>query len=1540
MQNASTVAYDERVNRSANVRRYEKTLNAKIAETFKSHEQRTDQIIRNSNLTVKGKRKLKNDIRKSIETAKNEAYKTSKLSLLDFVGDQISFGFQNFENAIGKIWRTKRPSRRVAEEIVLKRPLISNKTLLQGWEGVSISERKRIEQLIRRGIAQGLSPEDIALAVRKSNIHKITRNQSRTLTTTAMTSVYAQADQAIYKANEGALKGYQYIAILDASTTPTCAFRDGKIFDVDDIDMLPPAHYGCRSTTSPVFKSWEDFNKLENLAQVRKRNLSQLSSKQIAFYDGLTPLKESYNDWLLRQSYETQLKHLGSTGKVDLFQRNKLHIGRFGDLDGNPLTLQSLRAITDEYTPPGETAKFASARQKLDNLKLPISTPEDITDKLRRDIAQYYILQANELDGNLSLMNYRGITMQSKNARKRAVLSRPPTESELVYNPVLKRYVDARLYQPDPSVLTTSLRLLDESDALKEVDREIVKDIVGRLNGAISVNQQAVVADNLRILFTRYRKNPEPWGNFKAVVNAQIKFDMLNVSDNLETALRANSDVLKKLKKDGYIDPVLGVTSLDELHDNLISNIKAKLHWERSVAPKVARELRDVFDRNIPIWLQRRLKDPNTMKKFYTKFAHRLSMSSSPDIDELAVGLGRDLYTLANMNGTKDKWRKLGMDLLNANNKFFKLESFGVQKRRMRSMISGQYFGQYYDTFSQNLIVTDSRIKTYERLSRQVDVGMRVPIKHNKLLIRRGSKEYWIDDGLQGYTNTGIPITSTSSYSDFPEAMIDRDFVEALNWTSRTRYTIDEDMFDFSEALLNFRDDKGKAKFFDDLNEYRHYMAGRDDTYERFTAMKWLRKDKSEFGNMPFVDHRGRVYERGLISPQSGESYRGFLSTAQERVLGENGYNLLNDQLGGFLGGISDKLEGRFNALSFTGRQKIAEKYRQEMVEIGNLILRRKPNDIRKFLQHPLVAQIEGEEMNKFMRFAVEYAKLDTYLAGDFKHINKLNSYKTTFAMEVDASSSGAQIIALTTRNKLLAQYSNVVPTEQKNRLYDIVARDTFNDPRFKKINERLNLGEKDLRKAAKYKVMVSLYGAGEKTGLIQIEKNLAKILDKKDILTITSTDRNKVLDQISARAAKFKQFDPETYNELMTLRKQAKDVMDNGRSFEDSLIKHLWFIDDASKQIVNKISAGYEKSGLMTPKDFLEVGKIMSEYSAEQAPILKSFTKYFGRLAEEFLKNSKPSQATIDWKSVVSLKFFGKDKNKGFKVPERVAEFLGLDSSKPVTRRLLESYLEKDHPLFDLLYGVNAPRDRQTGRSYAGFDLDFGKKIGKVPVLKGFEFLETNSLPKSWTSVPSVNMDGKVIEQVFRQTFEEKLNYFDNDGKRITNIINVNQKSEASLLDVIFNRSGKINDIADVIDARTAYGVNFNHSNDSVMVRRFHLWGSKNKIPTSTVHDAFMTNIGDLPFATEALRKIYADFLDNNAILMTLNEMKARGLPAHIYKRYLDEAIDIGLIPVPGRSVIDGKVLTVDDILTKEDILENIRTDFSEDYGWYGIGI
>ena len=1695
--NANTKIYDRTIDRAAMIRLYERRIQGKVDVVLDGHKVRVDKLIRDASLSEKGFRRLQEAVDQELLKTFKEAHNISKRSLLDLVSDQVSYTYQTVESTMGRIWRTRRPQRRVAEEIVLSRPLHSDQTLAAGWAGISLGEKKRIESTIRQGLAEGLSQEEIALNVRRGSLHKITRNQSRALVTTATTSVYAQADHEVYKANEKAIQGWQYVAVLDSRTTPICSHRDGTIYPVDDKRHLPPAHYNCRSTTVPVFKSWDDISKLEGVAQVRKQNLKKLTPKQIQFYDGLTPLKESYHSWLSRQRTEVQLRHLGDYKKVELFHSGQLHIKKFTNDAGNSIGIKELRALTDtEYGIQGDTRKFAVAKEKLDAMQLGASRPDDFINNkdLAKTLEDYYLLQSKDLEGTLSLTNYRGVLIGSKRNAKRRVLTNPPREDQVIFNPINNRYEDSRIYQPNIGVFNNSLRLIDESKDLLPRDKEFITGLINRLDQKMSINERAVVADNLRILFSRYRRKPEVWSNFKAVSQAQVKFDVMNISDSIETQLRKDRDLLGRLKQSNYIDPVLGNTQLQEIHDNFIPNILARNRWEDKTAPKIARELQSIFDSDLPNIVNLRLNDYDK-KQFYLKFAHRLALSDTPDFDQMAVGLGRDLYNLANINGNRRQWFQAGKKILESDRakKFYELETFGVQKRRMKSRMSGQYFGPYYDTFSMNIRITDPRIQEYAKLERAIQVGLRTGIidGKNQLVVRKRSKTYWIDRGLLGYEDTRIPITSTSSFSEFPDEFIDDNFVNALMWTSKTKYKVDKDFHDFIDKLMYFEDDRGRAKYFHGLNEYRHYITSRGDSYERFKAMEWLKKNDTAFANMPFIDHRGRIYDRGFIGPQSGETFRPFLNTAEVKNLGVTGFRAYEDQIGAFLGGLDDFFEGRYNSLSFSGRQKIAAKWRPELVKIGNHMLRGKPNDIRAILENPIVGRIEGEELGKFFRFAIESAKMDNYLKmnlgefpvkGELFHIStkplkdlklnprvpnnflvkegfedgttprvsfasnvddalkamsmnlkgkklyvyrappgtdykipttkqvpdvkitserwvlspveleplgsiqvkdaidiplkykygdntaslygwnwskiksdinpyskfsleKLNQYKTALAMEQDASSSGAQIIALTTRNKQLAELSNVIPTSQKKRLYDEIAAATFNDPRFRAINQKLGLSEKDLRKASKAQNMVTFYGAGERTGILNVETKLAKILDKDtNLLVVKASERDKVLSEISARIARVERFDPEAALELRALRNNVRDIFNKGLNPGQDIIEQLYFLDPATKDIVDKLSQAYSK--IVTPDDFKQIAKIMSEHLAEQVPILKDFTKYFGRLAEDFLVNADPAKSNFDWKSIWKIATLGKP-SKHFTIPDRVSEILGIKAGERISEKILKrfGFYNKDTTLYSIIHGVKAPTGRRTGAKFTKFEINYPtidlkkKALGKQKDLVEYELFYANKMPKSWTNVPWVNFDKKTIEQHFTQRFEERLVYKNKDGEWVTNILQVPQKTEATWWEQIINKSGKINDIADATKARTAFAVNGNHSNDAVIVKKFHLWGRKHGISTSTIHDAFFTNIADMMTARKALRSIYADSLKVNVIEETLKEMRARGMPKILYDKYRNEAIELGLIPVVGRSRINGKLLKEEDVLKAQDILKDFEENFAKDFGWYGVG-
>lgn len=290
-ENVNTFIYDRQVNRAAMIRLYEKRVTGKIEVIFDGHSIRLDNLIKKSG----NKKEFTDLLDKEISKTYKEAYNTSSRSLLDLASDQLSYTTQTLQQAVSDIWDVRKPQRRISEEIVLRNPLYKNTTLNTGWGGIAITEKKRIESMIRSGLDKGQTVDEIATTVRKSNILDISRNNARALVITGITSVHAQVDQEVYLANEKALQGWQYVAVLDSRTTALCAERDGNIYPISDFAHLPPAHYRCRSTTLPVVKSWDDLGKLEGVSQIRRRNLQNLTPKQVQYYDGLTPLKESYN---------------------------------------------------------------------------------------------------------------------------------------------------------------------------------------------------------------------------------------------------------------------------------------------------------------------------------------------------------------------------------------------------------------------------------------------------------------------------------------------------------------------------------------------------------------------------------------------------------------------------------------------------------------------------------------------------------------------------------------------------------------------------------------------------------------------------------------------------------------------------------------------------------------------------------------------------------------------------------------------------------------------------------------------------------------------------------------------------------------------------------------------------------------------------------------------------------------------------------------------------------------------------------------------
>ena len=331
---------------------------------------------------------------------------------------------------------------------------------------------------------------------------------------------------------------------------------------------------------------------------------------------------------------------------------------------------------------------------------------------------------------------------------------------------------------------------------------------------------------------------------------------------------------------------------------------------------------------------------------------------------------------------------------------------------------------------------------------------------------------------------------------------------------------------------------------------------------------------------------------------------------------------------------------------------------------------------------------------------------------------------------------------------------------------------------------------------------MVTFYGAGEKTGIMNVEAKLSKALGKDtESLVIKAADRDTVLNEISARMARYEKFDMDTYNELKALRQDVKDAFNKGLPVGDDMMEQLYFLDSKTMDLVEKMTRQYNK--VITPDDFKQIASIMSENLASQVPILKDFTRFFGRLAEDFVVNAKPSNADIALDGVLARAVLGA-KTRGTKLPTWLNRILGIkdEALRDKMLRRIPGWLPGG-PLDKILFGVDPLTTRRTGFSIGGY------KIASENILKGVDIAYPNKLPKTWSHLPWVNFDGKIVEQHFLQSFEEKLVYKTADGKWITNIIQVPQKTDPTWWEELRNKSGKINEIVDAQKARTAFAVN-----------------------------------------------------------------------------------------------------------------------------------
>jgi SPP1 gp7 family putative phage head morphogenesis protein len=1474
--------FDRQIEHLLTIRRYQDAANLLIDKASNRHRSFLKKILGKD---LKDRLALEREVTRYVQ----ELHALGSNAVSDFIGAELDFQTNNLRRSVGDFYSVNSVNRGQLAREITSQPLKlfnetkSHPTMVKSFENVGGAELTRINLTIRRGIAAGEVEDEIIKKVLQTT--KLTDNQAKTLVTTHMTQADNIVKQKVLEANKDVYSGYVFTAILDSRTSEICSRYDNLFQSADNLKVRPPLHWRCRSVLVPVLKSKKEISRSTN-DRVNKERLAAVADNSLS---GALPIKETFSDWLIRQPMATKVDKLGSEERVALFERGALGLTDFFSNLGRPLDISAVRMkdnLLTFFSPVSIRDKDPQA------VFLNVARPFQVvrSAQVQKDLAD--LIVADTMNGNsaISLTDFRGTSLGGK----RGVRSQANNEFDprnQTFDPFTGEVRSTLYYDPDFTLLRERIDYMNESKLLDRNQKQFIEDFTNSLEDRVSVNQQTVVVENLRVLFERYQKNPEPWENFVATVRAEMNFSTINVSRLLDRRSRARSELFLGFKGDPNEPAVMiqGQTlAISKLHAEKLEYERYVKDWASTEGIKLARSvyyrgkapwtsyffgpnekpeglfetlkdsfikrsIRATFYKDDPIGFYTRFgKTPDKFSKIVKKylkkkvtpdwltmfleikeegfadfitrtireeyrsivdleffyklrrsltlerlFVQKLaepiegevtrSMSrlmavvaegTTTDYDSLAISLGKELKSTWNpiypiFGSSLEDYHEQGSKILELMRQqgLIRVNSRGVTRRATTDLDTGRASGNWKDTVSREVQVIDPVMLKLQDYNRRIELS-------NRLGVDRPENKYFVVPGKKTYVDargrdTGVPVVTRSAFSKFDEKQIDGDFADMLNHTMSFRYEVDDEFTSFMDDLVRFKDQRGKAAYYDSINGFREEIIRRGDQgYGLMETIRYYRANGKTFTVHARIDGRGRVYYNGYLTPTGGEVVRPFLNTAHAVSMTPQGLNQLRIQMAAVIGPGTE-------ALTDAGRLAIFKRNEKFILEVGQLLSAKTQRErrIREFLEHPLIQSTDAAEVAKIARFSLEYYRIHKHTGGDFTPA-KLKTYKSKLLGEADASASGLQMIALATGDRGAAITSNVLQSIKKNRIYDLVAQDTVSDPRFQDLMQELNLNLtwEDINKAAKYQVMISLYGAGKAGQAARVALELSKVLRKQDVLVTTRAEYLALTKQIDVKIKEAKSLGAtDTQADLLALKKEVLEIANNpDKAVSDALLAEAADFHPDLSDFIYKYSN--RRGPQVGPDHFKRIAAIMSEKLSERAPVTDNYIDFWKRVGQDYARSTKKVR------------------------------------------------------------------------------------------------------------IPWVTFDGKLLYQDYRPKIQQEIRFYDPQSKRyIRNIYQMNAED------------GKLLGKGQVGDVRLGLGVNGTHADDASVVRQLHLWGRRTGIPTSTIHDAAALNINEIDPLLAEVRDIYKRFAQYPKVKKTLDALREEGLPDELYFKYLKEAEDLG---------------------------------------------
>lgn len=282
--------------------------------------------------------RLLTEMRRIIESAYTDATGALQLDLETLATYEGEYQLDLFRRVLPVKLETVAPSADQLLAAVNSRPF-QGKLLKEVYTELSASAFRKVRDTIRAGIVEGRTTDQVVRDIRgrrsmgfRDGILESNRRATETVVRTAINHTANTAREYTYERNGNLIKGVRWNSTLDGRTSAVCRARDGKVYEPGK-GPRPPAHFNCRSSTSPVTKSWRELG----------FDIDELPPATRASMNGRVPADQDYDTWLRKQPKAFQEEVLGPT-RAKLFRKG-LKMERFVDRKGSTLTLNELKRL-------------------------------------------------------------------------------------------------------------------------------------------------------------------------------------------------------------------------------------------------------------------------------------------------------------------------------------------------------------------------------------------------------------------------------------------------------------------------------------------------------------------------------------------------------------------------------------------------------------------------------------------------------------------------------------------------------------------------------------------------------------------------------------------------------------------------------------------------------------------------------------------------------------------------------------------------------------------------------------------------------------------------------------------------------------------------------------------------------------------------------------------------------------------------------------------------------------------------------------------